>query len=119
MKLIIDRNKWLRGEGSKNSYLLRSADQKMCCLGFYSLQCGLKPSDIANKRTPINAPTDESAWLFLSSKYATHFASPKDYSQDCSNLMRDNDSEFLDEKEREACIIRFFAKNGVEVEVIN
>lgn len=33
-KLIIDRSRWLRGEGCDASYLLRPADNKMCCLGF-------------------------------------------------------------------------------------
>lgn len=33
-KVVVDRSKWLRGEGALNSFLLRESDGKMCCLGF-------------------------------------------------------------------------------------
>lgn len=44
----IDRSKWLRGEGAENSYLLRSADNQMCCLGFVAKQLlGMKDDQIS------------------------------------------------------------------------
>lgn len=33
MKVVIDRSRWLRGEGHTVSVLLRESDGKMCCLG--------------------------------------------------------------------------------------
>ena len=39
--LKIDRRTWLRGEGASQSFLLREADGKMCCLGFACLAAGL------------------------------------------------------------------------------
>ena len=51
-KLVIDRQRWLRGEGVDESYLLRKHDCKMCCLGFYCLLLDLTPEEIVGKTTP-------------------------------------------------------------------
>ena len=60
-KLIIDRSKWLRGEGPSRSYLLRAEDGKMCCLGFECLLRGQKEDDILLVKMPsaILIPTQE------------------------------------------------------------
>lgn len=50
MKLTIDRSKWLRGEGSDESYLLRESDGKMCCVGFFAIACGVSPDEIRGKK---------------------------------------------------------------------
>ena len=34
LNVIVNRETWLRGEGSDKSFLLRPADGKMCCMGF-------------------------------------------------------------------------------------
>lgn len=47
MKFIIDRSKWLRGEGYELSSLLRISDGKMCCVGQMCLQLGQTPEQIA------------------------------------------------------------------------
>lgn len=41
MKVIIDRTKWYRGQGSIGSSLLRPTDQKMCCVGFFGKACNI------------------------------------------------------------------------------
>jgi hypothetical protein len=51
-KFTVKRKTWLRGEGSTKSALLREKDQKMCCLGFYSLATGYKPEEIAGVADP-------------------------------------------------------------------
>lgn len=111
MKLIIDREKWLRGEESDNSFLLRKEDKKMCCLGFYALACGLDQIDICQKREPVNVCSllsGKADWLLengsnglMNSTYA-------------SELMCINDVDGNEEK-----ITKIFADNGVEVEFIN
>ena len=55
-KFIVDREFWLRGEGSKDSCLLRSNDQKMCCFGFYALACGSTVVEIKEKTSLANIP---------------------------------------------------------------
>ena len=64
MKLIIDRAKWLRGEGADKSYLVRDSDQKMCCLGFYGCSLGIDPSAMNTERSPETKFWDKDSWLF-------------------------------------------------------
>ena len=58
-KVVVDRQKWLRGEGSTNSYLLRSKDSKMCCLGFACVALGVKEEFLQDIRTPCNLRSEE------------------------------------------------------------
>ena len=52
MKLIIDRDRWARGNfrgkiKSEEVICLRhSFNKSMCCLGFYALQCGYSEEEI-------------------------------------------------------------------------
>lgn len=117
MKLIIDRQKWYRGntDGSK---LLRSNDGKMCCLGFYARECGLSEEQIADKGNP--ASVDASAMEWGSGSWL--FQSADDdhgiLSADCNLLIRTNDCPAESEALREADIQAIFARHGVEVEFI-
>lgn len=48
--VVIDRSKWLRGEGGKNSFLRRESDGKQCCLGFAAIAMGATLEEITNKK---------------------------------------------------------------------
>lgn len=126
-ELVIDRSKWLRGEGSNASRLLRESDGKMCCLGMYGLACGLTPEDLLESHTPITAglsilwsdmsKASGSDWLFQ--EHTT--------SWDCRTLMQNNDvradiradimacSISVVEEEREKMIAQTFLEHGVTV----
>jgi hypothetical protein len=108
MKLVIDRSKWLRGEGQDESYLLRKKDGKMCCLGFYGLACGLTEEDILMKGTPeeVEVFWGPGSWLVSGI-------------MDANELMSINDGRHRSAKERELKIAALFSKHGVEVEFIN
>lgn len=123
MKLIIDRAKWLRGEGSEDSYLVRASDGKMCCLGFYGQACGLDIEAMRDVPSPAEVPDviamawKEGRWLFDDLYKFT--------SASCSNLMEANDvvcSDFEEieevERQREAEIVSLFAFHSVEVEFV-
>lgn len=129
MKLVIDRKTWLRGEDAAESYLLRPKDKKMCCLGFYSLACGLTPDQIEGKSAPRGISReiqpDEFAWMFKDRTY-------RDYTRDAGLAMNINDTpvgERLDygvhaqviesEEQREKMLTELFARNGVEVEFVD
>ena len=127
-EFTIDRSKWLRGQGSEKSRLLRPSDGKMCCLGFYALACGLKPEEIEERDTPKNAGAPyqnckQAAWLFH------HCLDPlskvskvTECSGDCYDLMSANDdkaNENFTEEEREKAIVSTFAANGVTVKFID
>jgi hypothetical protein len=122
MKLIIERDKWLRGEGMICSRLLRKSDGKKCCLGFYALQCGADPNDIRGVATPtwINAPSrtalreSHGSWLF--DDVATNML--PNTSKSCELLMIINDDENLEDSEREQKIAAIFAEYEVEVKFV-
>lgn len=48
---VVDRSKWLRGEGFDDSCLLTTGN-RMCCLGFYAEACGLDRKTIRNIQSP-------------------------------------------------------------------
>ncbi|SRR5258706_6565901 len=113
MKLVIERSKWLHGEGHSNSSLLRKRDGKMCCLGFYSLSCGLTQENIMEVPGPRDYTVikyfnkDETRWLL-------------DHN-DANSLMDLNDGDpiLMDADSREQAIINIFARHDVEVEFID
>lgn len=112
MKLVIDRNRWLRGEGGAVSKLHRISDGKMCCLGFFCYALGA--SDLEGFASPYSVGAfrqwfgDEHGW---------HPRGPQDDA--INNLIALNDSETLSESSREQAIKYNFAELDVEVEFIN
>lgn len=120
MKLVIERDKWLRGDqvALGGSYLLRKSDGKMCCLGFYCKAKGVAEKDIRGISTPsgLYQLRDESLpeLLELPDDIVDdeHRAKNNDI---CDELMDVNDRK-MDEKEREKDIIRLFSKINVDVE---
>jgi len=115
MKLVIDRQRWLRGE--EDSFLLRSDDNKMCCLGFYSLALGLKEVDILDVACPnevdfLSAGQEYPDWIYK------NVAMRVDHSDDINKLMRYNDDVYIPSEVREEKIRETFAKHGVEVEFV-
>jgi hypothetical protein len=140
MKLIIDRAKWIRGEGSDSSYLLRNLDNKMCCLGFYACELGIPGAQIGGVRTPTDlvpftakgnsTVLKDGSWLV--SKMTGVLKHSWKTSEDAHKLMTINDYEIgmdslfflasdpiVSEADRESRIAAIFAEHGVEVEFIN
>lgn len=111
MKLVIDRSKWLQGEASVVSMLLRPQDGKMCCLGFYCLALGAPEKSINRVHTPLGDEGDEwlptlidkvvlekAEWLFDGTTVVEATAgkkeSPWKVSADCLSLMQVNDDMY-------------------------
>ena len=118
MKLIIDRNTWLRGEGSEVSRLLRREDSKMCCLGFLAISCNVPEEAIMQDQTPSNVCFEHRLMMpeFLfdaDSSYRTVVSGA------CIRLMGINDNEDWQDAEREEKLIEIFAENGIQLEFIN
>lgn len=61
--LTIERSKWLRGEGTRDSSLYRPEDGKMCCLGFDALAHGLTLDDIAHCKMPLHVSLRHAEFL--------------------------------------------------------
>jgi len=115
MKLVIDRSRWIRGLDPRASYLIRREDQKMCCLGFYGLACGVPSEELLGKFSPNDSKTFAALQPWLISEWS---ALEGMLSASCNNLMRYNDSILYDSN-REKLITLEFAKHGVEVEFID
>ncbi len=107
--LKIDRNTWLRGEGSDTSYLLRPSDKKMCCLGFL---CGQYNSiyEFLGHQTVDEDDLPESVYDALENGLSA---------PTLEELYCINDSEVLSDVEREQELTKLFAGAGINVEFYN
>ena len=112
MTFTIDVDKWLRGKGSINSYLLRPEDGRQCCIGLYLTACGI-PDEVLNlKRAAGTISCDlpnDALWLMDSSMDG-------DIDSDIAEIFYyDNDSQQLTESERRTRIRRQFSLAGIQV----
>lgn len=111
-KLVIDRSRWLRGEGGDYSKLLRSGDNKMCCLGFYLRNLGYSDENIEDLCTPNSVLTATTvSWLLKDGGVYN--------SDDSCELMKVNDTKAVTPQEREDRVKELFLKNGVEVTFVD
>lgn len=130
--LIIDRKSWIRGEGVAYSRLLRSFDNKRCCLGFYcSSVLGVPDDLLRDYGSPMNVYHEDirSSWL-LGKLSNSDFIS---VSPSCFSILRINDKEigqslFLDNKKtiilkneimRERLLKSKFKEQGIYVYFAN
>lgn len=116
-KLVIDRRKWLRGEGVTTSRLLRRSDQKQCCVGFYLEACGvsrevLLGNGAAHSPSVSEVLPEEAGWLVINA-YGV-----KNGTEAAKQLYTKNDDILINEEEREAAIYELFLKYDVEIEFI-
>lgn len=112
-KLTIKRSEWLRGEGGTESYLLRKADNKKCCLGFLALSCGFNEAQILD----ISSPEDtENKLLWPKSILREELDKDSDIT---FTLVKLNDNENLLESERELRLKEEFANIDIDVEFVD
>lgn len=116
-KFIIDRNTWLRGEYSENSYLLRSSDNKMCCLGQISSQCGISNEELRDRKNPSDL-----IYFGIDVSTKIPFLISRDSERDSdltSRAMPINDTPLISDKEREEKLKDLFSESQIELEFIN
>jgi hypothetical protein len=111
-ELVIDRKRWLRGEGAAASKLLRPEDGKMCCLGFYGLSCGLGEAELLDACTPGSRGGMAlwPAWMGSRDEGADN----RGLAWDVWQLMSFNDDEPTESK-----IAAIFARHGVTVRFVD
>jgi hypothetical protein len=114
-QLIIDRSKWRTGGASSNDVCgltqLLNIEGYMCCLGFYAKQIGcLSDGEIRGVRTPddlrIKSVNRRMRDLINEDNRNNHFT---------DEAMSLNDSDMLDDEEREREIKHHFKFIGVDV----
>lgn len=138
MNLIIDRAKWLRGEGSGESFLIRNTDGKMCCLGFLGLACEIPQEKLMGAKSPVSyyngslldktsrAPKED--WVRLNKEVEGIFGPPCtflgeasnrfDISEVCAAMMKVNDSNRMSDSVREETLRDLFRSTGIQVEFV-
>ena len=115
MKLVIDRNVWLRGEGSTKSFLLRSSDEKMCCVGIFLKSLGVPEAQLCDTVVADNCSNSLIPdWTKPIAPWGDGGLPP-----DISELYVTNDYAGGSEAKREQRIADLFAKHDVQVEFIN
>lgn len=108
LKFTVDRKRWLRGEGERNSLLLRAADDKMCCLGFACLAAGHTEGEIRGVATPTGITRSRDGRCLLPSYGSSQISRAMEWN-DCPPY-----EDFTD-VQREAYITDFLAQVGIEV----
>lgn len=116
MKLIIPRSRWLRGEGSHHSYLLRDFDRKMCCVGLLAEACGIEESELLDVKSIHVGHTGLVAGEAIA--ILERFVEPSSSLTPStgSQIYAENDAEDMSEAYREQALTKLFHKIGVEVE---
>ncbi len=122
VKVIVDRSKWLRGEGTVNSMLLRPSDGKMCCLGFVCLALGRTEEDIRE----LKSPADRHGSDFDRAGHGTVLLAAASYNGTTAEMpdavgraMEVNDSKWIHEDEREVTIINALSQLGIDIEFVD
>src|SRR5690348_15267405 len=123
MDLTIDRNIWLRGEEQSQSFLLRTLDDRQCCVGIYLEACGVPRHSLADRASAesINSqlPT-EAQWLTenVDDTLALYTINDRDpiyidsgYGAAEVRDLADADEIEVSEDDRERLISELFARN--------
>lgn len=127
MRVVIDRKRWLRGEGTSNSFLLRASDGKMCCLGHVCKAYGKTDDELLQVCEPESThrctggragrgvalakqPGTGTPLLFID-EHSGRGYSP----QPVREAMMANDKVDMPEAERERLITAYLADVGIEI----
>jgi len=104
-EFVISRKEWLRGEGMRNSALLRKSDGKRCCVGIFARACGAPDASIIDRVWPRRWDRWAPEWLFQEEEFFESYDS----------LAAVNDKTDLPDAERERVIAAMFAAQGITV----
>lgn len=128
MKFTVKRPLWQRGGGEKElSYLLSSVDNKMCCLGFMGIFCGIDPNMMLDVEAPsgidISGRSAVSTWTQKFQEpeklFDTDDVFNTNTSEVCLKLMRTNDDDSIMDDEREERLKKEFSSIGIEVSFVD
>ena len=121
LKVVVERSKWLRGEGWEKSKLLRSTDGKMCCLGFACLAMGATEEQINNMNSPTMVCNMGGGLELpmLTMVDTDHLGRRLIHKDPVSEAMMINDERILSESAREARLTQLLAKVGIDLEFVD
>ena len=112
LSFIVKRPLWYRGQHFHASALVR-ADNRMCCVGFLGLACGLSARSMLNIPTAhrVESPTEQAKWpaAFQQSEAPVYGLTS------VAEIYQVNDSPRLSEEEREAKLTTLFDKLNITI----
>lgn len=115
LKVVVDREKWIHGEGDFDSYLLRERDGHLCCLGFACLAAGLTTDQIKDQHAPHSIPdlVESKLPLLLQPTTIPEFYK-KTNSKVCNSMVNLNDKKDVKAAYRERRLRELGRKVGIE-----
>ncbi len=121
LKVVVERSKWLRGEGWEKSKLLRSKDGKMCCLGFACLAMGATTVQISDMNSPTMACNMGGVLELpmLTMVGADHPSRRLVNKAPVDEAMMVNDERFTSESAREAKLTELLAQVDIDLEFVD
>lgn len=123
-KVVVDEQKWLHGETSEDSFLLRASDRKMCCLGFACVQGGVEEGDLEQVEMPYMVsprPADKvpgnllGRWVDLASRLNDTPNGREPLGWEMTKPVE----LVKDDEDRKKQLIKLFAEQGIELEFVN
>ena len=118
-EFTVKRSSWLRGEGSKNSALLRD-DGKQCCLGFIAEQCGVDRSRLTRTYPSRLEFSDQKLLPECFYEVENDIISDiKDDSQLVRSAASINDDSSIEDVERERNLVKLFLKHDITLKFVD
>lgn len=114
-ELIIKQSEW--GCGANGGRLLDGNGFK-CCIGFYSLSCGLTSEEIIGFGTVPMAASHRHFEIPEGMNWLAGKIGSLENSEDSLSLMEYNDSEVIGTDYKKEKIAEIFAKHGVTVKFV-
>lgn len=108
-ELVIDREKWSRGAGVMNTYLLDSYG-KYCVLGFLGSACGIPDSALRFRSNPDTAAPYK--WPKYINKRTSWCSAGSEFFVEAAKI---NDSQSLSDKIREHILKELFKSVSVNL----
>ncbi len=128
MKVVIDRNTWIRGQSGFRTFLLRPRDMHRTALGFVCKAAGLTDNQLEFKSRPADVTSDEGRYCwepvdgFIHALTHHQRSASGGFTTDTSlsaRAMAVNDNSNISDNTRESWLIIHGAKVGIEFEFIS
>lgn len=126
-KFTVERSRWFRGKGSTASALMVDGD-RMCCLGFLAMRCGLKAHEITGEGDLGTLGEDLPGRMRELSQQLPSLISISRSDDDENLLVKTtnthdlivtvNDDQNIDDETRERELTRLFSTAGITVEFV-
>lgn len=121
VKVTVERSRWLRGEGSTESALLRTRDGKMCCLGFACITLGRTEDQIRGWISPTSGQYCVDGSLLAGSNTrlvvrneSGHWTEPDVVAE----AMVINDNRDMPDDQRETTLTTLLSQIGIDLEFV-